>query len=292
MVYIYQSGARMQTYPGRASMAPLLDVLMTLLHWGAPGWAAALAAREELLQYARQALGAFAERHGERLLHTPGNPISLALTLDSLGRAGAPGDAGGLLGGEGCLERGNVPGCGSAEASAHEAGSAGGAELGMGMPAMGEKACDRVRTGTNAVSSAGGAGDGEEGMEPAVGGSVDRGIDAGSCAVGPERASECAAAGRAPASSAGAPASSRSAGAAEPLDPGGAGHCQKRRSRTQALGLSLFQRSLPRRAPPSGARQQSPCLRGPQAPALPYSHLRLHSWAPCCSSAACPARAS
>ena len=24
-------------YPGRASMAPLLDLLMTLLHWGAAG---------------------------------------------------------------------------------------------------------------------------------------------------------------------------------------------------------------------------------------------------------------
>ena len=26
-----------QVYPGRASMAPLLDLLMTLLHWGAAG---------------------------------------------------------------------------------------------------------------------------------------------------------------------------------------------------------------------------------------------------------------
>ncbi|KAK9831899.1 hypothetical protein WJX81_006837 [Elliptochloris bilobata] len=74
-----------KAYPGRASMAPLLDVLMTLLHWGAPGWAAALAAREQLFWYAQEALDAFATRHGERLLRTPGNPISLALTLDTLG---------------------------------------------------------------------------------------------------------------------------------------------------------------------------------------------------------------
>lgn len=25
-------------YPGRASAAPMLDLLMTLLHWGASGW--------------------------------------------------------------------------------------------------------------------------------------------------------------------------------------------------------------------------------------------------------------
>jgi len=32
-----QVGAVNQVYPGRASMAPLLDLLMTLLHWGAAG---------------------------------------------------------------------------------------------------------------------------------------------------------------------------------------------------------------------------------------------------------------
>ena len=68
-------------------MSPLLDVLVTLLHWGASGWCAALAAREALFGYAQQHLGCFAARAGERLLHTPGNPISLALTLDSLGGA-------------------------------------------------------------------------------------------------------------------------------------------------------------------------------------------------------------
>lgn len=76
-----------QAYPGRASMAPLLDVLMTLLHWGARGWAEALAAREGLHGYARNRLAAFAAAAGERVLHTPGNPISLALTLDTLAPA-------------------------------------------------------------------------------------------------------------------------------------------------------------------------------------------------------------
>lgn len=214
----------MQTYPGRASMAPLLDVLMTLLHWGVPGWAAALAAREELFQYAQQALSAFAERHGERLLHTPNNPISLALTLDSLGRAGSPGSAGGPMGDERCLERGSVSGCGrpcgSAEGPAHEASRAAGAEPGEGGSAVGASIYDRVRKGTDISSTLGGAGNGEEGMEPAVGGNVDMGSDVGSRALGPGHARECAAGGQALASNAGAPEGSRSAGAADPLDPG------------------------------------------------------------------------
>ncbi|PRW56294.1 O-phosphoseryl-tRNA(Sec) selenium transferase [Chlorella sorokiniana] len=70
-------------YPGRAAVAPLLDLLITLLHWGASGWRAVLAQREALYAYAQQRLQQFAEQHGERVLATPGNPISLALSLRS-----------------------------------------------------------------------------------------------------------------------------------------------------------------------------------------------------------------
>lgn len=45
--------------------------------------------REEVLPYLRQQLTALAARHGERLLDTPGNPISTALTLDTLVAASA-----------------------------------------------------------------------------------------------------------------------------------------------------------------------------------------------------------
>ena len=38
----------LQAYPGRASMSPLLDVLITLLQWGADGWEKALQQREEV----------------------------------------------------------------------------------------------------------------------------------------------------------------------------------------------------------------------------------------------------
>ncbi|GIL49520.1 hypothetical protein Vafri_5850 [Volvox africanus] len=72
------------TYPGRASVAAHLDLLMTLLHWGAEGWRKVLAEREEVMPYLRDKLRQLAARHNERLLETPSNPISMALTLDTL----------------------------------------------------------------------------------------------------------------------------------------------------------------------------------------------------------------
>ncbi|EFJ42488.1 hypothetical protein VOLCADRAFT_66969 [Volvox carteri f. nagariensis] len=72
------------TYPGRASVAAHLDLLMTLLHWGAAGWRKVLLEREELVPYLRDRLRQVAARQGERLLDTPNNPISMALTLDTL----------------------------------------------------------------------------------------------------------------------------------------------------------------------------------------------------------------
>ncbi len=71
-------------YPGRASMAPLLDLLMTLLHWGAEGWRRELQEREELQPLVLEALKECAEEIGERVLVTVDNPISMGMTLDSL----------------------------------------------------------------------------------------------------------------------------------------------------------------------------------------------------------------
>jgi len=67
-------------------MSPLLDVLITLLQWGVVGWRRQLAAREALHPYLVHALTQCAETLGERVLQTPGNPISVGLTLDSLGQ--------------------------------------------------------------------------------------------------------------------------------------------------------------------------------------------------------------
>lgn len=51
-------------YPGRASIAPLLDLLLTMLHWGADGWRSVLRAREELFPYLQERLGRVAAEHG------------------------------------------------------------------------------------------------------------------------------------------------------------------------------------------------------------------------------------
>ncbi|KAG1928040.1 O-phosphoseryl-tRNA(Sec) selenium transferase [Pimephales promelas] len=71
-------------YPGRASASPSLDVLITLLTLGASGYKKLLSERKELYSHLAQELKALAERHGERLLHTPHNPISLAVSLNRL----------------------------------------------------------------------------------------------------------------------------------------------------------------------------------------------------------------
>lgn len=77
------------TYPGRASVAPILDLFMTLLHLGASGWERLLQQREALLPSFRARLAAVAHAHGERVLSTPHNSISHAVTLSS-GGGGRP----------------------------------------------------------------------------------------------------------------------------------------------------------------------------------------------------------
>ena len=75
-----------KNYPGRASIAPALDVLITLLSLGKNGWREALEKREDAFEYMRERLRLTAEAHGERLLETPGNPISMGVTLSALER--------------------------------------------------------------------------------------------------------------------------------------------------------------------------------------------------------------
>ena len=62
-------------------MSPILDLFCTLLHLGVDGWTKLLADRQALMPPFRVQLAALAERHGERLLHTPNNTISMAITL-------------------------------------------------------------------------------------------------------------------------------------------------------------------------------------------------------------------
>uniref|UniRef100_A0A8C5P7Z8 O-phosphoseryl-tRNA(Sec) selenium transferase n=1 Tax=Leptobrachium leishanense TaxID=445787 RepID=A0A8C5P7Z8_9ANUR len=71
-------------YPGRASASPSLDVLITLLSLGAKGYQDLLKERKEMFAYLSSELKKLSERHNERLLKTPNNPISLALSLRNL----------------------------------------------------------------------------------------------------------------------------------------------------------------------------------------------------------------
>ncbi|KAG5261436.1 hypothetical protein AALO_G00304500 [Alosa alosa] len=71
-------------YPGRASASPSLDVLITLLTLGASGYRKLLSERKEMYNHLAHELSTLAQQHGERLLHTPHNPISMAMSLSGL----------------------------------------------------------------------------------------------------------------------------------------------------------------------------------------------------------------
>eukprot|EP00892_Ulva_mutabilis_P011597 jgi/Ulvmu1/880/UM100_0033.1 len=72
-------------YPGRAAASAHVDLMITLLHLGQQGWERVLAEREEMYAYLKAQMEVAAADLGERLLHTPQNPISIAMTVDSLG---------------------------------------------------------------------------------------------------------------------------------------------------------------------------------------------------------------
>ncbi|KAK3262111.1 hypothetical protein CYMTET_29016, partial [Cymbomonas tetramitiformis] len=78
-----------KAYPGRASMSPLLDVLITLLSLGNTGWRRLLCEREEVYTYMKTSLGEVAARYGERALSSPKNPISIGMSLSALEEAAA-----------------------------------------------------------------------------------------------------------------------------------------------------------------------------------------------------------
>ncbi|KAG2465612.1 O-phosphoseryl-tRNA(Sec) selenium transferase [Polypterus senegalus] len=71
-------------YPGRASASPSLDVLITLLSMGSKGYRKLLQERKDTYTYLAEELKTLAEAHGERLLKTTHNPISLAMSLQGI----------------------------------------------------------------------------------------------------------------------------------------------------------------------------------------------------------------
>ncbi|XP_051898506.1 O-phosphoseryl-tRNA(Sec) selenium transferase isoform X1 [Pristis pectinata] len=68
-------------YPGRASASPSVDVLITLLSLGVNGYKRLLKERKEMFTYLSNEIKKLSETHGERLLETSNNTVSLAMSL-------------------------------------------------------------------------------------------------------------------------------------------------------------------------------------------------------------------
>ncbi|KAM5271716.1 O-phosphoseryl-tRNA(Sec) selenium transferase [Ctenodactylus gundi] len=71
-------------YPGRASASPSLDVLITLLSLGSNGYKRLLKERKEMFAHLSNQLKKLSEAYNERLLQTPHNSLSLAVSLKTL----------------------------------------------------------------------------------------------------------------------------------------------------------------------------------------------------------------
>jgi O-phospho-L-seryl-tRNASec:L-selenocysteinyl-tRNA synthase len=70
-----------QCYPGRASSSPILDLFITLLSIGSEKYIAFVRERKELHAKLRDGMASVASKFGLRVLDTPGNSISVAMTL-------------------------------------------------------------------------------------------------------------------------------------------------------------------------------------------------------------------
>jgi O-phospho-L-seryl-tRNASec:L-selenocysteinyl-tRNA synthase len=76
-----------KNYAGRASGSPVLDLFITLLSLGKKGLQDLLAERKSMFSYLSEQLTPLAAKYGERVLQTPGNPISLALSMNNTAKA-------------------------------------------------------------------------------------------------------------------------------------------------------------------------------------------------------------
>ena len=77
-----------RVYPGRASVAPIADLLVTFLAMGAEGLRGLLAQRKAVATDLRVRLAALAATYGERVIDCRANQISFAMTLGKLAGGG------------------------------------------------------------------------------------------------------------------------------------------------------------------------------------------------------------
>ncbi|GLE05938.1 hypothetical protein PINS_up015149 [Pythium insidiosum] len=80
---VVSRGVVARIYPGRASNTPSVDLFITLLQMGRSGFRRLLQQRKELFGYMKAQLEAFASEIGERVIESPQNEISVAMTLAS-----------------------------------------------------------------------------------------------------------------------------------------------------------------------------------------------------------------
>ncbi|KAI8051035.1 soluble liver antigen/liver pancreas antigen [Syncephalis plumigaleata] len=73
-----------KSYPGRAAITPILDVFITLLTLGEDGYRRLLDDRKQVYTYLHEQLSILADKLGTRVLATPHNDISMALSLEPL----------------------------------------------------------------------------------------------------------------------------------------------------------------------------------------------------------------
>ncbi|KAJ0400192.1 hypothetical protein ATCC90586_009328 [Pythium insidiosum] len=80
---VVSRGVVARIYPGRASNTPSVDFFITLLQMGRSGFRRLLRERKELFSYMKTQLEAFASDIGERIIDSPQNEISVAMTLST-----------------------------------------------------------------------------------------------------------------------------------------------------------------------------------------------------------------
>lgn len=80
-----------ETYPGRGSSTPALDVFVTLLSLGWAGYSNLVQNRQKVYDHLLSSVRKVAEDNGERVMVTQNNPISIGVTLSSLTTSDARG---------------------------------------------------------------------------------------------------------------------------------------------------------------------------------------------------------
>lgn len=86
---IYSSNTKIidkikKNYPGRASIAPIRDLFITLLEMGKLKYLELIAERKKNYKRLKDSMQRIAEKYGENIIENPNNKISIAMTLRNI----------------------------------------------------------------------------------------------------------------------------------------------------------------------------------------------------------------